>query len=88
MADRVYKLDIGWRVTAPENCCLFCDHCTDIFYDSGGIYATWCDLGLDTYAGSCGECSSFVEEDGEEVNDNGRLQAADDSRVLAGEGSV
>lgn len=62
MGKRVYTLKIGWKVDAPENSCLFCDHCTDIFYDSGGIYATWCDLGLDTYAGSWGECKSFIEE--------------------------
>lgn len=62
MADRVFTMDIGWKVYAPENSCLFCDHCTDIFYDSGGIYATLCDIGKDAYTGSLGECEDFVEE--------------------------
>lgn len=63
MADRVYTMEIGWKIYAPEKCCLFCDHCTDIFYDSGGIYATWCDIDKDTYVGSLGECEYFVEEE-------------------------
>ena len=62
MAERVFTLETGWKVTAPENCCLFCDHCTDIFYDSGGIYHTFCNIGQDVYAGSRGECPDFIED--------------------------
>ncbi len=62
MADRVFTLENGWKVHAPENCCLFCDHCTDIFYDSGGIYMTWCDIGKAAYTGLRGECEDFIEE--------------------------
>ena len=61
---RTYKLTGPWpmNVLAPAKCCLFCDHCTDIFYDWGGIYALVCDIGADTDKGSVGECNQFEEE--------------------------
>ena len=57
-----YKLNMGFSVTADEHSCLFCDHCTDIFYDSGGIYLTICDIDKDIEEGATGDCTSFVCE--------------------------
>lgn len=66
---REYKLTAGppMTVKAPETSCLFCNHCTDVFYDLGGIYATWCDLYLDDKVGASGKCNQFEEE----VDDGG-----------------
>jgi len=64
---REYTLTLtGWKVTAPEHSCLFCDHCTDIFYDSGGIYHLFCDESLDVQAGAHGQCDAWVSDGSEE----------------------
>lgn len=34
-------------VEYPENSCLFCEHCSDIFYDWDGPYAYGCRYGVD-----------------------------------------
>lgn len=59
---KVYKLETGETVEAPDKCCLFCDHCTDLFYDFGGIYLTVCDIEKDIVIGSKGECDYFKDE--------------------------
>ena len=42
-----YKLEHGITYLMPVNHCVFCKHCTDIFYDySNGPYMFMCDLGL------------------------------------------
>ena len=34
--------------------CLFCDHCTDIFWDyTNGPYMIFCDLGEETFKENC-----------------------------------
>lgn len=43
---------------APCNHCLFCKHCTDVFFDySNGPYLFICELGK-----NYGECVDFEEE--------------------------
>lgn len=43
-----------------DKACVFCDHCTDIFWDySNGIYATCCELCKEQIDGKC-DC--FIEE--------------------------
>lgn len=49
-------------VDAPANSCLFCNHCTDVFYDWHGIYAIKCDIDKDVKQGSKGDCEEFNDE--------------------------
>ena len=62
---KTYRLNIGITVKAHERSCLFCEHCTDIFYDSQGIYLTICAKDADIYEGASGDCSQFENEVGE-----------------------
>lgn len=55
----------GVKVIAPDNSCLFCNHCTDIFWDyTNGIYDTYCELDKDIEKGAKGLCKNFEEERG------------------------
>lgn len=56
-----FTLKTGEKVNAPDKCCLFCKHCTDLFYDWHGIYLTMCELEKDIVEGSKGECDYFEE---------------------------
>lgn len=40
-----YKCDNGRTYMIPSKCCLTCDHCTDVYYDSKGPYLAFCDKG-------------------------------------------
>lgn len=42
---REYKIDDVTFKVKQDNDCVFCSHCTDIFWDYNGIYALICDLG-------------------------------------------
>jgi len=56
-------------IMCRPNCCLFCEECTDIFYDhSHGLYGIVCLKGGDFETGMLGKCKAFKE--GGEVNDN------------------
>ena len=38
----------------PENCCVFCKHCTDFFYDyTNGPYLRFCDINHPNIEGTC-----------------------------------
>lgn len=50
------------EVVAPANSCLFCEHCTDVYYDSGGIYMILCDTDRDVSNGALGLCQWFEKE--------------------------
>lgn len=65
---RKYQLEGGYTVEAPDRCCLFCDHCTDIWWDWGGIWGLTCDIHdeVEVLKGAEGQCERFVEE----VNDD------------------
>lgn len=50
-------------VLAPDKSCLFCKHCTDVYWDyTNGPYLLCCDKNLDIKAGSKGKCKDFEEE--------------------------
>ena len=43
-------------IKCRPNCCLFCDECTDIYYDSGGPYGVACMKNGDFEQGMLGKC--------------------------------
>lgn len=52
-----------YSVMAHERSCLFCVHCTDVFWDyTNGPYAFICDIDGDPSVGMGGECVWFDEE--------------------------
>ncbi len=54
----------GMTVLAPPTACVFCDHCTDVFWDyDHGPYASFCDLDADVDKGVRGECDRFEESE-------------------------
>lgn len=77
MRVKLFKCANGHLYKCPENSCVFCIHCTDIFYDySHGPYMAFCDLDKDesseyNYFENCKhfeedpECDTtiYVEED-------------------------
>lgn len=59
---RVFKCGNGFSYKMPEHHCVFCDHCTDLFYDfANGPYLFICDLGHDDFE----TCGKFESEDTE-----------------------
>ena len=44
--NRPFQLENGKTYLVPEHCCLFCCHCTDVYYDWNGPYATICDKNI------------------------------------------
>lgn len=57
-----YKLECGLVVMALPKSCLFCKYCTDIFFDSGGVYLTTCHKNRDIVKGANGKCKLFKQE--------------------------
>lgn len=55
--DPLFKI----RLKCPDKCCLFCQHCTDYFYDYHGPYLFICDVEGDTEEASHGNCKLFEE---------------------------
>lgn len=49
-------------IMVRPNCCLFCEKCTDIYYDSHGPYAIICLKNGDFEKGMRGKCEMFSEE--------------------------
>ncbi len=49
-------------IMCRPNCCLFCDNCTDIFYDSKGPYGVVCLKEGSFRIGMLGKCNMFREE--------------------------
>ena len=59
---KLYECEF-YSVMAHERSCLFCGHCTDVFWDyANGPYMFLCDAGGDADAAQRGECQRFVEE--------------------------
>lgn len=59
---KLYECEF-YSVMAHERSCLFCNHCTDVFWDyENGPYMFLCDEGGDADAASRGDCPRFVEE--------------------------
>ena len=70
---REYKCDDpygpGVVVRAPERACLFCEHCTDVWWDyTNGPYACLCELHTDIIKmeGPQGNCTDFWDFQEEE----------------------
>ena len=59
----------GRKYKLPPTACVFCTHCTDLFWDfSHGIYALFCDKDIDyraIYGNVKGECKMFELEESE-----------------------
>jgi len=63
---RLFRCENGSDYLAYENSCLFCNNCTDIFYDyTHGPYLMICDLDCNTQNGMAGQCCWF-KDDGSE----------------------
>ena len=84
MEKRLYELEeTGTVYEMPEKHCVFCKHCTDIFYDyTNGPYGFTCDKNID-HDGEF-SCDSF-EDDGyvfdeeahkKRLEEKARIQAA------------
>lgn len=64
-----YTLELTGRTyTLPETACVFCEHCTDIFYDHHGIYMIICNK--NSHASDFGNVPAICKEFKEEDNDN------------------
>lgn len=63
---RVFYTNIGLSFNVKQDkCCVFCDYCTDIFYDSHGPYMINCEKSS-KYAdshNSSGKCELFKERE-------------------------
>lgn len=60
--NRVWVSESGMGWGCHPKCCVFCDNCTDIWYDYNGPYMVRCDKGLSEEIGCKGECKEFIEE--------------------------
>lgn len=59
---KIYELSDGRKYVARKNSCLFCSHCSDIFYDyTNGIYMLICDIEKNIEKGMSGKCKDFKE---------------------------
>lgn len=58
---RIFKCANGLEYKCPDTACVFCDHCTDIFYDyTNGPYLMFCEVpGHDCHDGA--GCEYFIE---------------------------
>lgn len=53
----------GKQYVVPESCCLFCKHCSDIFWDyTNGIYMVICDSEFNVEIGMSGQCFGYSKE--------------------------
>lgn len=69
---KVFTLSDGRKIGAHKHSCLFCNHCTDIFWDyTNGIYALVCGIKWNNAENMNkhinlsfrGKCKSFEEND-------------------------
>lgn len=57
---RIFKCANGLAYKCPDTACVFCDHCTDIFYDyTNGPYLMFCELPAHDCNGA--GCEDFIE---------------------------
>ena len=67
ITQRLFVLEDGKEIWAPEKCCLFCNKCTDVWYDNQGPYMYACSDNTDKNVdlaekGYEGTCDRFVED--------------------------
>ena len=61
MSKRIYECEY-YKVSAPDKSCLFCKHCTDVFWDfTNGPYLFFCNKRCNTDLGALGKCERFFE---------------------------
>lgn len=61
---REFVCENGIVYKCHPKCCLFCQHCADVFYDyTNGPYMTLCELNLDEDTGREGNCARFLDVD-------------------------
>ena len=66
---RIFKCENGFEYKCPDTACVFCDHCTDIFYDyTHGPYLMFCDVPDHDCHNGAG-CELFKEDKTNENND-------------------
>lgn len=58
---KTWTSDYGLTFWCPEKSCVFCENCTDIFYDGGGPYMFLCEKEDLTELGYKGKCPEFKE---------------------------
>lgn len=57
------------KYTLPDHACVFCKHCSDVFYDySCGIYMLICDKENDADGNLLGNCIEFEENNDEPLH--------------------
>lgn len=74
---REYELEPGFKVGAHKRSCLFCRHCSDVWWDHmNGPYMFLCEFDdipcgkeHDPERSFVGECPAFEEEDGDDGED-------------------
>lgn len=60
---RIFRCNNGRDYLVTEEGCIFCDHCTDIFYDPVyGPYLVNCSNGFNTQRGMAGLCVHFKDD--------------------------
>lgn len=64
ITQRVYWFQTGFQMWCPEKSCVFCKHCTDVWYDFHGPYMYLCLKEQDgiknlTEKGHTGKCEYF-----------------------------
>ena len=58
---RIFKCENGFEYKCSDTACVFCDHCTDIFYDyTHGPYLLLCELHDQALNNGSG-CEHFIE---------------------------
>ena len=65
---KLYRCDNGHLYKLHDKSCLFCSHCTDVFYDySNGPYMAFCELNIeDSSDGNLEELCEHFKEDPED----------------------
>ena len=59
---RIWVAESGEGWECHPKSCVFCDNCSDIWYDSNGPYMISCNKGLPEEIGIKGQCKYFTEE--------------------------
>lgn len=58
---------MAWKCHSRS--CVFCDNCTDIWYDLNGPYMVHCDKNYPEEIGCKGQCKHFIEENPEIITE-------------------
>ena len=65
---KIYHIDGGKSYKLPDECCVFCTHCTDVYWDyTHGIYMLTCDI--NSHAADFGNLPNLCKYYNEDNND-------------------